>query len=458
MKLFPMRALAFAFAAAALSSPVTVFATNGYFMIGWGAKASGMGGAGVAYPQDGMAAAYNPAGMTEVGEARLDATLELFRPPRAVKHDSSQIPADVRSKDDLFPIPAIGAVLSSPETPFAMGMAIVGAGAGTNYGQNRGNLYDPNIRDAAYERAGVFFMQMQMLPSLAYRLDDNHSVGFSLAIAMQTFRAFGLQAFGDLGFSGDSSKLTNNGYDWSFGWGYRLGWLGKFFDKRLNLGVNYAPRLNMQKFNRYDGLFAEHGEFDIPENYTVGLAYKLTPKMNVAFDIQRIMYNDVRSIGNLGPNAAVLSDFNPNGPCGISPSNPFGNDGISPECNLGGDYGMGFGWKNQTAYKLGFDYRYRKDLILRAGFNYGKTPIQEDQVLFNFLAPATVEKHITLGATWTLENKDELSVGFMHAFKNTIKGPTPFPPLAAGGAPVDGSNASISMSQTSLSIAYGLKF
>lgn len=433
----------------ALMLPLAAFATNGYFMIGWGAKASGMGGAGVAYPQDGMAAAYNPAGMTEVGEARLDGTLELFRPPRAVKHEADGIlgPADARSKDDLFPIPAIGAVLSDPSTPFAMGMAIVGAGAGTNYPQSPRTFFDPDITNPAYNRVGVFFMQMQMLPSLAYRLDDNNSVGFSLAIAMQTFRAWGLEAFGDAGFAGDPEKMTNKGYDWSFGWGYRLGWLGKFFDKRLNLGVNYAPRLTMQKFNRYSSLFAEHGEFDIPENYTVGLAFKLTPKTNVAFDIQRIMYNDVRSIGNLGPNAADINDMNPNGICGKSASNPSGADSnVGPECSLGGDLGMGFGWQNQTAYKLGFDYKYRKDLTLRAGVNYGKSPIQKDQVLFNFLAPATVERHVTAGATWTLQNKDELSLGFMHAFKNTIKGPTGF------------GQGAISMSQTSLSIAYGLKF
>jgi hypothetical protein len=36
----------------------------------------------------------------------------------------------------------------------------------------------------------------------------------------------------------------------------------------------------------------------------------------------------------------------------------------------------------------------------------------------------------------------------MHAFKNVIKGPTMFP----------GASASLAMSQTSLSIAYGLKF
>ena len=455
MKSFTTRSFMLASAVALTTLPATVFATNGYFMIGWGAKASAMGGAGVAYPQDGMAAAYNPAGMTEVGEARLDATLELFRPPRAVYHNSGLIPADVRSKDDLFPIPAIGAVLSDPSTPIAMGMAIVGAGAGTNYAQSRGNLFDPNLTNAAYSRAGVFLMQMQMLPSMAYRWNENHSVGATLVIAMQTFRAFGLEAFGDLGFTTNTEGLTNRGYDWSFGWGYRLGWLGKFMDKKLNVGLNYAPRVNMQKFNRYNGLFAEHGEFDIPENYALGLAYKLTPKSTVAFDVMRILYNDINSIGNPGPNVAVPSDFNTIGPCGISAANPGGLDSVSPECNLGGDYGMGFGWKNQIVYKLGADYKYRKDLTLRAGVNYGTATIPEDQVLFNFLAPATVQKHITFGATWTLANKDDLSLGFMHAFKNTIKGPTAFGP---GGKIVDGSNASISMSQTSLSIAYGLKF
>jgi long-chain fatty acid transport protein len=447
-----------AFVLGMLAAPVPAYATNGMFMIGYGAKSVGMGGIGVAYPQDAMAAAFNPASMTEVGEARLDATIELFSPPRAVRHESGTLgTTDVSSKDDFFPIPAIGAVLSSPETPIAMGMAIIGAGLGTNYNQDTSqpcvkNFFNPCVSTTPYSRVGVFLMQMQMLPSMAFRLNENHSIGASLVIAAQTFRAFGLEAFGDIGFSGDSTKLTNNGYDWSFGWGYRLGWFGKFFDKRLNLGVNYAPRVNMQKFNRYTGLFAEHGEFDIPEHYAVGMAFKLTPKMNMAFDIQRIMYNDVRSIGNLGPNAADPIDFNPNGSCGISPGNPTGSD-ADPACDLGGDQGMGFGWKNQTIYKLGFDYRYSKDLVLRAGYNYGKTPIQDDQVLFNMLAPATVEKHVTFGFTKDLDKESDFSFTFMHAFENTIKGPTVFPP-----AGTTGNNAAITMSQTSLSFAYGLKF
>lgn len=430
MKLLVARKLLVGAAALALTAPATVFATNGFFMIGWGAKASAMGGAGVAYPQDGMAAAYNPAGMTEVGETRMDLTLELFRPPRAIRmEDNAFFTSDARSKNDLFPIPAIGAVLSDPATPFAMGMAIVGAGAGTNYSQQDGILLDPVGGGRSYSQAGVFLMQMQMLPSLAYRIDDTNSLGFSLVIAMQTFRAFGLEAFVDLGYSDNTEHLTNKGYDWSFGGGYRVGWLGKFFDKSLNLGFNYSPKVHMQKFNRYSGLFPKHGEFDIPESYTAGFAYKLTPKSTVAFDFERINFSKIPGIGNPGPNAQDTTNFFPVG-YGI----------------LGAENGMGFGWTDQKVYKLGVDYKYSKDLTLRGGYNYGKTPIRETELLFNMLAPATVEKHVTLGATWAQDKDADITIGFMHAFEKTLKGNTSFAPV------------SISMSQTSLSIAYGLKF
>ena len=39
------------------------YATDGYFPHGYGVKSQGMGGIGVAFPQDSIAAAMNPAGM-----------------------------------------------------------------------------------------------------------------------------------------------------------------------------------------------------------------------------------------------------------------------------------------------------------------------------------------------------------------------------------------------------------
>ena len=50
----------------ALLLPTALFATNGYLQTGTGVKSKGMGGVGVAYPQDAFASAMNPAGLIQM--------------------------------------------------------------------------------------------------------------------------------------------------------------------------------------------------------------------------------------------------------------------------------------------------------------------------------------------------------------------------------------------------------
>ena len=66
-------------------------ATNGYFSHRYGLKAQGMGGAGIALPQDSLAAATNPAGMGLVGN-RADVGVDWFRPDRGANVAGSPIP------------------------------------------------------------------------------------------------------------------------------------------------------------------------------------------------------------------------------------------------------------------------------------------------------------------------------------------------------------------------------
>ena len=67
--------------AAAMFSPLFAHATNGYFSNGYGIKSQGIAGIGVALPQDGLAAASNPAGTALVGD-RIDVGLSWFTPKR----------------------------------------------------------------------------------------------------------------------------------------------------------------------------------------------------------------------------------------------------------------------------------------------------------------------------------------------------------------------------------------
>lgn len=459
MRLFSKKALALPLAAI-IAVPASAFATNGYFLIGYGAKSRSMGGVGVAYAQDGLAAATNPAGMADVDVStmRIDFGGELFIPKRAFRHDSTELESGFpgsdtgvnhRSGANEFLIPSAGGIYKF-NRKLTLGMAVIGNGANTRYEQDvpdnptcidgdiSGGVGSTafNFQCLASPTLGVQLLQMQMLPSIAYKVNKQHTVGASLAIAVQQFRAYGLQAFEKLGFSNGTGNLTNEGNDYSYGSGIRVGWLGKFYDERLTLGANYSSRVYMSKFEKYENLFAEQGDFDIPENFTLGLAVKATDDITIAFDYQKIYYSDVASIGNPGPLAENPSDFFPPG-----------------YTKTGADNGLGFGWSDANVYKIGINWDYNDQWSFRAGYNYSKAPMNANQVLFNFLAPAVTEHHYTFGGSYRPSKSIEWSFNYMYAASNTVKGRTAFPPAGTQG-PVNGENGSIDMHINSLGISF----
>jgi len=44
--------------------------------------------------------------------------------------------------------------------------------------------------------------------------------------------------------------------------------------------------------------FAEGGDFDIPANWNAGIVYQPVSALTLAFDVQKIYYSDVDSVGN----------------------------------------------------------------------------------------------------------------------------------------------------------------
>ncbi len=450
---------------ASLVVPHTAFATNGAWLIGFGAKSRSMGGTGVADNRGAMAAAFNPATMIDSGN-RFDVGADIFMPPRKIKHESGRLGyTDEESNNNIFVIPSMGLTYEWNEK-MTVGFAFIGAGLQTEYNQTVNNDSCKKVKagavpgftscpptvfnvldNTAGTEAGVELMQMQVLPSIAYKINEQHSVGATFVIAASYFRAEGLQDFGELGFTTANGDFTSGSWDSAYGAGLRLGWLGKFAKDKLKVGVNYSSRVYMQKFSAYKNLFAEQGGFDIPESYAAGIAFDFTPAITATFDIQRINWSDIKSIGNPGP----LTSAGPSG--GFFPL----CQGSRPkeECFLGQDDGLGFGWTDQTIYKIGANWNINDKWSARAGWNYGKSPIPDDQVLFNMLAPATPEHHITLGVGYEINETFVVDGSFVYAFSNAISGPTAF---GEGGAVVTGSNASIDMTQLSIGGALGIRF
>ncbi len=401
----------------------SAFATNGYFAHGYGMKAKGMAGVGIALPQDGLAAATNPAGMVMVGD-RLDLGVDWFKPNRGaeivgtVAGGGGMNGSHDGNGDSSFLVPEFG-YNKMLGWDMSVGVSIYGNG-----GMNTKYNTSPFVAIGGQNPAGVNLEQLFIAPTFAMRLNKDHALGVSIVMAYQTFGATGLQPFDGAGSSNPGS-VTNRGNDHSTGWGLRLGWTGQV-SENVTLGATYASKIK-GKFNDYKGLFAEEGRFDIPENYGFGIAVKATPKLTVAADIQQINYGSVKAIAN--PN------------CG------------GAGCLLGTSGGSGFGWRDMTVFKLGVSYELSKDMTLRAGVSTNRQPIPARETFFNILAPGVVENHLTLGGTWTLANKNELTVGYMHAFKKTVNGSGSVAPTGMGAG-----EANLHMSQDSLGLAYGIKF
>ena len=379
---------------AAIATPAR--ATNGYFAHGYGTHYKGIAGAGVALHLDGLAAATNPAASAFLGN-RYDLSLSAFSPDRfyTVSGNPSGYPGtfgltpgEVRSDSRLFPVPAVGANWTLGENG-AFGVAVYGnGGMNTNW---------PTATFYASAPTGVNLNQMFVAPTFAYKLAPKHALGVSAIGALQWFKAEGVSSFAN--FSSDPAKLSDAGYAYALGAGLRVGYLGEW-SRYLSVGAAYQTKVAMGQFDEYAGLFAEQGTFDVPANWTAGVALHPTEDVDLAVDVQQVFYSKVASVANpLLPNLM---------------QSPLGADG-----------GAGFGWKDVTTVKAGLQVRAGDGWTLRGGYSHCGQPVPDSEVLFNILAPGVVENQVTVGFSKLLGSGQEISVALMRAFEKKVKGANP---------------------------------
>lgn len=409
---------------------IPALATDGYFPHGYGLKANGMGGASTAMAQDSLGGATNPASMVFAG-SRLDLGVTLFSPRRdATRTDAAMPPLNgsVESGSNYFAVPEVG-YNRMINRNLSAGVTVYGnGGMNTDYPQGNFNCgRGPANILCGSGGLGVDLIQLVIAPTVSYKIAEHHALGLSLLLGYQRFKADGLQAFAAMpGFSQAPANVTNVGHESSTGVGVRVGYFGQLTD-RVNVGVAFSPRMRMSKFDKYRGLFAGSGSFDIPENYSVGVSFVPVRNWTLALDYQRVNYSGVHSVGD--------------------PSFP-----VAP---LGAANGPGFGWRDVDVVKLGVAWQMDPRWTLRAGFNHGRNPIQPADVTFNILAPGVITSHYTAGFTYALAKDSELTTALMIAPRQSVTGPSlmnaMFGPGVAG-------NETIRMREFSLGVAWGKKF
>lgn len=397
----------------ALGLSGAAMATEGYFTHAWGTRAKGMGGAALAYPLDSMSGAMNPSLITHFGR-RFDGSLAVFMPSRwfdATVPGGGMFPLapgrfDSDSGAFLVPSFSFNWDLKDKKSSFAL-LVYGNGGMNTDYSEQ--------IFGAG--ETGVNLEQMFISPTIATHVGPQTSVGLGIVYCIQKFEAKGLGNFA--GMSSDPANLTNKGNDTSTGLGFKLG-AHHHFNEKFSMGLNYAPKINMSKFDKYAGLFAGQGDFDIPESFAIGFAFTPTDKEAFAVDVRQVRYSGVKAVAN---------KFASGGP-------------------LGADNGPGFGWRDMTVVKFGYENKMDPLWTWRLGASYGRQPIAGSEVLFNILAPGVQEWEFTGGFSRKL-GKGELNFAAMYSPPKKVSGVNPMAP----GQMID-----LNMRQWEFEVGYSIKF
>ena len=404
-----MKRVVLAIAVIGILAPSSAYPTNGMRMIGFGASQVAMGGAAVALPLDAASVIVNPAGIADLGH-RIDFGGSWFKP--TVKYEASEIAqvpapgfavasnASLQSQRGASPVPALGMVLPVNDQ-FVFGLGAYGvSGMGVDYA---GNLYNgmsgPAVTFTSYS-------QMRFAPGMSWKVSDQLSLGATLNVAWATM------GFNVASGVGQVPHETSS----SFGVGGTLGaryapleWFTvaaayesrtKFEDFSFNVPARTALDLATgQQVSLPAGV--DKLAFDQPQSVTVGFATNPWTPLMLAVDVQWINWSQT--------NGKNLPQYTTS--VGAMPWN--------------------MNWSDQVVLKVGAQYKVLPSLALRAGYNYGKSPLDASRTFENIAFPAVAEHHITAGFGLNLSQKFSFNLAAMYVPEAKLSGSNPAQMIAS---------------------------
>ncbi len=398
------RSLRFLAALIVAASAAPALATNGMRMTGFGAVQNGMGGVGTALTLDSSTIVSNPAGLSDL-DRRLDVSVTWFDP--TVEYSVSQPFASGTTQTSSrggSVIPTVGLVLPLGNNLSAGIGAFGTAGMGVTYG--------PDLFGSPLETS---YMQLRLAPALAWK-----SSQFSIGVAVNL-------AWAQMNYDA-ASAMGNPPHDKasSFGYGATIG--VKFAPtKAVALGLSYETKTTFQDFSFDLGAAGtDKLKFDQPGVLAGGVAWQASPDLALAFDVEWIQWS------------ATNGENQPKYVSGPSTGSPM-------TFNLD--------WSDQVVFKVGGEYAVTPAWKVRAGYNYGKQPLNADRLFENVAFPAIAEHHISLGLGWNVSKAVAINLAGTYSPKSTISGSAV---LAAPPAPE--ATYTTSMSQYAIDLGVGWKF
>jgi len=380
-------------------------AANGMTMIGENARASGLGGAGVALAED--CPGCNPATLGGGDGTYLSVGVAFLHPPVGVRNEAS-LPDEVVSDEHVYSVPWFEAARRLGGGRWTVGLSVrAQGGLGVDFTEARTpfGTVDGFDTDFRFGRA---------MPTVAYRTAGGMRLGAALVVS---FAEMSSSLFPDTyspgfdGVPGTADDFAGMKLAGASGVGYaaRLG-IQKQLGDRLSLGFVYTSETGLDLDGgeltldlgfakvRYE---AEIPGFAWPQEAEAGFAWNASPEWLVAGDLRWIDWS--ATVGTL-----ALRGSNPDIPVPLE----------RPEAEFQ------VRWDDQWVVALGAERRLSARDTVRFGYNYAASPAPDAYV--SPLFPGIVEHHATLGYSrrggrWLLH------VAFEHSFAHAQVNGNPDP-------------------------------
>jgi long-chain fatty acid transport protein len=296
------------------------------------------------------------------------------------------------SEADAFYMPAIGYV--KKQGKLAYGAGIYGQGGmGTEYANG----------DMAQVSVG------RLIFPLAYTVNDRFNVGGSVDVVWAGMDL--VVGMAGIDFK-DDSDFTGEAKGYSLA--AKLGFTYKLNDA-LTVGGVYQTAGNLPDLK--DGGYKVEG-FDMPPILALGLAWQANERLMVAADVKDVMWSSsMNTVTIVTPGGNV----------------PFQQD-----------------WDDQIVLALGLSYKFNDAFTGRIGYNHGKNPIPDENV--NYLWPAIMEDHYTVGFGYAFNKQSELNFALSVAPEVSVTGTGAPPSLGGNGG------MTIEHSQVNWQLMYSYRF
>lgn len=388
----------------------TGYCINGVLLDGQGARCGGMGSANIAATDDSTGIINNPGTLFVHDHGNMDLGFAIAYPSLNFKNALN----NKNGESVIISSPSASFTTKPYNERFKFGIGFFPMGGlGAEY-----RLLNPIYGEQVYK---VDMLFVKLMPAVAYKVNDDLSIGISAGIGYQDLRfkdpSYELHS-GYLKGAPVAVDIQADGMDYC----YNLGAVYRVNDN-LKIGVVYKSETKIELSGVVNGsitpviqnmltlsgmspgdaaiaaIASGSAKYDIdidftfPQSFGIGLAYQVNDDFLMAADIEWINWSDAFDKIPFG----YLKGNNPYLPPTLADALPVNFD-------------------DQYVFRIGAEYKTTEKLTLRCGLNYGKSPVP-DNTLFPLMA-TIVETSGTIGIGYKYFDNIVMDLGYQRSFQN----------------------------------------